>query len=91
MADEKIPIKCEVCGQSFSAKMPDGEIINNLRFSGLIAPHERLVKCICGTPYLLILAGVQVSWNAMQVVDSEIIAQMEGTRILQPKGLIHSN
>lgn len=79
----KIPIQCPACQLSFSAPMPAGDLINTLRSSGVIATHERLTKCICGQRFLLGVTAAQLSW-AWQPVSDEVVAEVEGTRIITP-------
>lgn len=77
----RIPITCPVCQQSFSAKMPLGDIVNTLRSSGIIAPHERLTKCICGQAFLLGVTTAQLAW-AWQPVGDDVVQEVEGSRVI---------
>lgn len=79
----KVAIVCPACNQSFSAPIPEGDLFNTLRSSGVVAVHSRLTKCLCGQPFLLGVVNAQMQWAA-QPVDEETAAQVEASRIITP-------
>ncbi len=82
-SEHKIQIKCP-CSQVFSVRMPEGETMNNLRYSIFCAPHEKPFKCVsCGRVFVALIQGVNVLWGAVVITDDQA-ALLEVNRVLRP-------
>lgn len=89
----KLKITCPACKQVFSVPLPPPEISNNFRCSVVSVAHDRLIRCIntkCAQPFVMIVQGAQLMMN-VQPVGDEVVAQLEGSRIIKPQiGLVQN-
>lgn len=79
----KLQIKCPACQQVFSAKLPELEISNALYCSIVTGSHDKLVRCICGQHFVLMIYGAQAVWNC-QPVGEDVVEKVSGSKIIKP-------
>jgi hypothetical protein len=80
----KFPFTCPKCSQRFSVTPPDPGVLNDLRASVVIAPHEKPIRCFkCGQEYCFIATAAQVSW-AIQPLTEEQSELLRGSKIIPP-------
>lgn len=85
MSDNKFPFTCPKCGQRFSVTPPDPGVLNDLRASVVIAPHEKPIRCMnCGQEYCFVATAAQVSW-AIQPLTDQQSEMLRGSKLIVPE------
>lgn len=84
----RIPVDCPKCNKHFEVLFPAMEVANNLRFSAIIAAHERLIHCenrLCDQTFIYAITGQYSISFMVAPVNEEARAQVEGTRLVVPE------
>lgn len=82
--DNKFPFTCPKCSQRFSISAPVPGVLNELRVSLAVAPHEKPIRCMnCGQEYMFVAAAAQISWNIMPLSDEQS-ELLRGSKLIVP-------
>jgi uncharacterized Zn-finger protein len=84
MSDNKFSITCPKCGQKFSVTAPVPAVMNDLRCSGVVAPHEKPVRCVgCGQEYGFAAVTGAIDWDIFPLNDQQS-EYLRGSKIITP-------
>lgn len=84
MSDNKFPFTCPKCGQKFSIIAPVPGVLNNLRCSVVVAPHEKPVRCVgCGQEYCFAAVTGAIDWEIFPLSEEQS-EKLRGGKIITP-------
>lgn len=84
MSDNKFPFTCPPCGQKFTITAPIPGVMNDLRCSVVVAPHEKPVRCIgCGQEYAFAAVTAAIDWQVFPLTNAQS-EMLRGTKIITP-------
>lgn len=84
MTDNKFPFACLKCGQRFSITAPTPGVMNDLRCSVVVAPHERPVRCVgCGQEYAFAAVTAAIDWQVFPLNEQQS-EMLRGTKLITP-------
>lgn len=82
----KAPITCPACNQRFSAAPPVLDPpMNMLRFSAVVATHEKPIRCPnakCGQYFVFIAQAVEISWQPLPITAEQAATLVESKIII---------
>lgn len=80
-------IDCPVCKKELIIKIPDADIINQSRYSQIMVPHEKPIRCACGQAFVIGITNYSLSWS-IQAIDEQSAMKIEGTKLIVPSSLV---